>query len=143
MGLGLESRNALRSLRAAPAVSLIAVVSLALGIGANAGIFSIYNSLALRTLPVHRPERLTVLAASNEPVPAWSLPLLREIRAQELFQDVGGWSARQFDIAGSGRTEHVQGLFVSGNFFSMLGVRPALGRLLTPLDDRPGAEPSA
>jgi len=136
-------KEAWRALTAAPVVSIMAVLSLSLGIGANSAMFSIVNSLMLRALPVERPDRLA-LVADDEPVPTWSYSVWEQINAhRDLFQDAGAWHGRPLNLAASGRADTVDALFVSGGFFSTLGVRGTLGRLFSPEDDRRGADPVA
>jgi hypothetical protein len=127
----------------------VAIVSLALGIGANAAIFSLFEQLLLRPLPVDHPERLVNLAAPG-PKPGsqsmnqagnsdsvFSYPMFRDLqRRQTSFTDIA--AHRQFDanLAYRGRTLSGEGMLVSGSYFPVLGVQPALGRLLGPDDDR-------
>jgi hypothetical protein len=84
-----DLRDALRALRAAPLVTAVSVLSLTLGIGANSALFSILNTIAIRQLPVHEPERLVILGGSD-----WSNPVWEEIRARQfdLFESAGAWS---------------------------------------------------
>jgi predicted permease len=115
----------------------VAVLSLALGIGANAAIFSIINSLLLRTLPVKDPTRLVLLTDTPTHARSWSYPIWLEIhRRQHLFEDSAAWSSTRFDLSAGGQTQFVDGLWVSGSYFEALGVKAALGRTLTPRDDQ-------
>lgn len=145
-GLREDLRIALRVLRATPVISTVAVLSLALGIGANTAIFSIADSVLLRPLPVERPERLVVVL-SQPPgnavsVSAWSNPVWEQIREHrhELFATAFAYSARisRFNLAPTGQADLVDGLWVSGDYFEGLGVPPLLGRTLTPEDDQRG-----
>ena len=139
-------RLAIRAYRANPVVAAVAVLSLALGIGATSAIFSIADSLLFRTLPVDRPDRLGLLmsipSGPQPGVSAWSNPVWEQIRERrhELFQTAFAYSARpaRFNLASGGQTEFVDGQFVSGDYFEALGVRPALGRVLTSADDARG-----
>ena len=128
-------RSAYRSLRATPLVSALAILSLALGIGANTALFSILNGLMLRPLPVREPGALVELQGGS-----WTYPIWNEIKAREtdLFEGAFAWGSEQFDLAPGGETELVDGAYVSGRFFDVLGVGAARGRLLTDADDRPG-----
>ena len=145
-----DVRYALRMLRRSPAFTVVAVLTLALGIGANAAMFSIVNSLLLAPLPVDRPDRL-VLVLSNASTPnlniasPWSNPLWEHIRDRraDLFQSAFAFSRRvtRFNLAQGGPTDVVDGIFASGAYFQTLGVRPALGRLIAPEDDRRGGGP--
>ncbi|MFB3855511.1 MAG: ABC transporter permease [Vicinamibacterales bacterium] len=131
-------RHALRSLAATPVVSLVAVVSLALGIGANTAIFTIIDSLMLRSLPVHEPERLALVTAAGRPY-SWTNPIWEAIRDRPLFGAALAQSADRFNLArGGGETEMIDGAWVSGRYFEVLGVPAMLGRTFTADDDRRG-----
>ena len=145
----LDLRLAIRVLRATPVVTIVAILSLALGIGANTAIFSITDALLLRALPVDRPDRLALLMAiptgAAPGLSAWSNPVWEQIRERrhELFQTAFAFSARtaRFNLASTGPTEFVDGLWVSGDYFDGLGVRPLLGRTFTAVDDERGGGP--
>jgi putative ABC transport system permease protein len=146
----LDLRLAIRVLRATPVVTIVAILSLALGIGANTAIFSIVDSLLLRALPVDRPDRLALLASNPPGVTAgfssWSNPVWEQIRDRrhELFETAFAFSARttRFNLASSGQTEFIDGLWVSGDYFDGLGVQPISGRTFTTEDDRHGGGPN-
>jgi hypothetical protein len=124
-----DVRLSLRSLRATPSVTAVAVLSLALGIGANAAIFSIINSLLLRMLPVKDPARLVLLTDTPTRARSWGYPLWLEIhKRQQFFEDSAAWSFTRFDLSSGGETQFVNGAWVSGSFFDTLGVKAALGR---------------
>ena len=132
-----DVRFALRSLRATPIVTAVAVLSLALGIGANAAIFSIINSLLLRMLPVKDPARLVLITDTPRHARSWSYPIWLEIhKRQYLFEDSAAWAFTRFDLRSGGETQFVDGLWVSGSFFEALGVKAALGRTLSATDDQ-------
>lgn len=132
-----DLRFAIRSLRAAPTVTAVAVLSLALGIGANAAIFSIINGLLLRMLPVKDAARLAVITDTPTHARSWSYPIWLEIhQRRHLFEDSAAWSFTRFDLSSGGETQFVDGLWVSGSFFDTLGVQTALGRTLSAADDR-------
>ena len=133
-----DLRDALRALRAAPLVTAVSVLSLTLGIGANSALFSILNTIAIRQLPVHEPERLVILGGSD-----WSNPVWEEIRARQfdLFESAGAWSLGRFNLAAAGRTDPVTGAYCSGGLFHTLGVDATLGRPLTTADDVRGGGP--
>ena len=136
-----DLRDAFRALRAFPVVTAVAVLSLALGIGANTAIFSIVNSLMLKSLPVAEPDRLVQIAIGERQT-YMTNPQWEQIRDRpELFDSVFVWSNARFDLASGGQTEYVNGLWVSGRFFEGLGVPAMLGRTLTPEDDRRGGGP--
>ena len=132
-----DLRVATRSLRATPTVTAVAILSLALGIGANAAIFSIIDSLLLRMLPVSDPARLVVVTDTPRHARSWSYPIWLELhKRQHLFEDSAAWSFTRFDLSASGETQFVDGLWVSGSFFETLGVKAALGRTLSDADDQ-------
>jgi len=128
----VDWRDAWRALRATPMVTALAVLSLALGIGANSALFSIYNGLMLRSLPVPEAGRLVLLENDS-----WTNPIWEEIRGrQEQIADGGfAWSAERFDLSPSGETDPVDGIFASGRMFDVLGVSAIRGRTFTPADD--------
>ncbi len=130
--LAEELRNSVRQIARNPGFTAVAVLTLALGIGANAALFSIFNSLILRPLPVRDPGGLALLTNGS-----WSYPIWEEIRAREaeLFDGVFAWSPQRFDLSAGGQTEPVNGAYVSGRFFDVLGVTAIRGRMLTPADD--------
>ncbi len=133
-----DVRLAIRSLRATPMVSAVAVLSLALAIGANTAIFSIVNSLLLRALPVHEPERLAIILEEGLGT-TWTNPIWEDIRARTgLFAGALAWGTDRFDLAQGGEADMVNGLWVSGSFLDVLGIQPVAGRALTASDDRRG-----
>ena len=144
-------RFVFRSFQKNPLVVGAAVLSLALGIGANTAIFSLIDQLLLRTLPVENPRELVQLAArgshygSNYGMNAMSYPMYEDFRDKsEVFQDVISRRSATIGLGYGGDTERVRGEMVSGNYFDMLGVGAALGRTITPGDDRlPGEHPVA
>jgi predicted permease len=145
----LNLRLAVRQLIRAPFLAAIAVVSLGLGIGANAAIFSLFNQLLLRPLPVPNPSTLVNLAS---PGPrsgsmscgdaggcsgAFSYPLYRDLEdAQQVFTGIAAHRSFSASIAARGETVRTSGMLVSGTYFPLLGLQPAAGRLLDPDDDR-------
>jgi putative ABC transport system permease protein len=149
-----DVRFGARLLRFNPVFAGAAILSLALGIGANTAIFQLLDAVRLRTLPVKNPQEIARIAidqrhgASGDFTSRYSdltYAMWVDIRAQQQgFASVFAWSPTQFNIAPSGEVHNVQGLWVSGEFFETLGVDPVLGRVLTPEDDRPGcASPGA
>ncbi len=148
---------AFRRLAKTPFITGIAVVSLALGIGANAAIFSLFHQLLLSPLPVPEPDRLVNLGAPG-PKPGsqscnqagdceqvFSYPMFRDLqREQRSFTGLAAHRAISANVVVSDRTVNGEGMLVSGSYFPVLGLRPALGRLLMPSDDdKPGAHPVA
>ena len=140
---------AFRTLVKSPFVTLVAILSLALGIGANAAIFSLFNQLLLRPLPVAHPEQLVNLSAPS-PKPGstscnqagdceevFSYPMFRDLeRARTPFTGIAAHRAFGANVAFDNQTFSGEGMLVSGAYFPVLGLRPALGRLFTPDDDR-------
>jgi putative ABC transport system permease protein len=133
-----DVRTATRYLWKSPTFTVVAVATLALGIGANAALFTIFSSLLLRQLPVHEPNRLVLLADGP-----YTYPILEELRRldADVFAGTLAWSEERFDLSGGGETAPVDGAIVTGNFFEVLGVPAARGRMLTPVDDSPAGEP--
>jgi putative ABC transport system permease protein len=132
-----DLRDAFRSLVATPVVSIVAILSLALGIGANTAIFSILDSLILRALPVKEPQRLVMIDRGS-----WTNPIWEAIRDRQLpFDGATAWSPTRFNLAAGGQTEMVDGVWVSGRFFDVLGTPAILGRTFAPDDDRRGGGP--
>lgn len=139
---------ALRSLLKAPGFTAVAVLALALGIGANSVIFSIVNAIFLRPLPYANPHELvqltSTLAERNLEGVGFSWPRLLAVRErQTVFSQLAVSAQTGFTITGEGDPEQVQGMQVSHEFFPVLGVQPALGRAFLPEEDRAGGEPVA
>ena len=132
-----DVRYALRSFARTPGFVVVALLTLAFGIGANTAMFSIVNSLVLRALPVREPHQLVMLSNSLGPASStWSYPIWTEIyRRSAAFGDALAWSGLRFNLAPTGEMQPINGLFVSGDFFETLGVAPILGRTFTPNDD--------
>jgi predicted permease len=130
--LSADLRDALRSLWSTPLVTAAAVLSLALGAGANTALFSILNSLVMRQLPVHEPQRLAMVGRTS-----WTNPIWEQIRDRQevLFEDACAWSAESFNLASSGVVDQVEGAYVSGSLFRTLGIDTIAGRPLTASDD--------
>ena len=131
-----DTRYAIRALRASPAFTLVAVLSLGLGIGANTAIFSLTNAVALRSLPVAHPEQLLLVTMGGDGGEYFTNPLWEQIRTlQNVFPAALAYSGSEFNLANGGEVRIASGNWVSGGFFAALGVRPAAGRLLQPGDD--------
>lgn len=139
-----DVRYALRIFGRTPVITGIAILSLALGIGANTAIFSLIDAVMLRLLPVQNPQDLVQLYRTSppqsvEPTSSFTNPLWEQFRNhQDVFSGVLSWSSTQFDLAQGGEVRHADGVFASGSYFNTLGVRPAAGRLIMPDDDRRG-----
>jgi len=148
MHLWQDFRFGARQLRLNPAFTAVAVLSLALGIGANTAIFELVNAVRLRSLPVAKPWELVTLdfAKNSQRSGNFSTRSSRftwvqwkEMQArQQAFSGMLAWSARRFNLASGGEVRWAEGLFVSGDYFSVLGAQPAIGRLLSGADDQPG-----
>jgi predicted permease len=131
-----------RTLRATPVVSAVAILSLALGIGANTAIFSVLDALVLRSLPVERPRQLALLGDETGRRVHWTNPIWEQIRDRpELFAGAFAVSSTRFNLATRGESEIVDGMWASGSAFDVLGVPAAIGRTFTDRDDRPGGGP--
>lgn len=137
-----DLKFALRTLRRSPLFTFIAVLSLALGIGANTAIFSLMDQLLLRLLPVKDPERLVMLyqrgpnMGGNDGERANSYPIYQDYQQRaEAFSDVFCQKMSEVAITLDGQTELVTTEMVSGNYFSVLGVRPVAGRLFNSTED--------
>jgi predicted permease len=144
----LNVKFAFRTLFKTPFVTVVAIVSLALGIGANAAIFSLFNQMLLRQLPVQEPSRLVNLSAPG-PKPGstscntagdcdavFSYPMFRDLeKGQTVFAGIAGHRIFGANLAYAKQTINGQGMLVSGSYFPVLGVQPALGRLIGPGDD--------
>ena len=128
----VDWRDAWRSLRATPMVTAVAVLSLALGIGANVALFSIFNGLMLKRLPVPEADRLALLEDGS-----WTNPIWEQIRAaQDRIADGGfAWSVERFNLAATGQADPVDGIYASGRMFEVLGVSAIRGRTFTVADD--------
>ena len=144
-----EFRFAIRSLLKTPIVTTIAVLSVALGIGANVAIFSIFNQTLLRPLPVQEPDRLVNLVSpgprngssscgqSGSCDAVFSYPMFRDLEGgQTSFTGIAAHRDFGANIAYAGSSEGGDGEFVSGSYFPVLGLAPEAGRLLGPSDER-------
>lgn len=144
-----DLRYGLRVLVRQPAFAVVAVLSLALGVGANTAIFQLIDTVRLRTLPVQAPDQLARVSVDagdggrtgrfTSRYSQLTFPLYERIRdEQQSFSSLAAWGPMRVDLSTSGESRPAQGMWVSGNFFSTLGVAPAAGRLIGPEEDRPG-----
>jgi macrolide transport system ATP-binding/permease protein len=142
-----DFRYGVRTLLRTPAFACVAILTLGLGIGVNTGIFSVVNMLTLRPLPVRNPSQLTVLAFQREKGPLqnqFSYPDFQDIRAQssDVFSDVMGYDFGVDGLSVNGRADRIMTNYVTGNYFTLLGLQPALGRLILPSEGKTaGADP--
>src|SRR4051812_35318020 len=138
-----------RLLRLNPAFALIAILSLALGVGANTAIFQLLDAVRLRTLPIPAPHALVEIRIAETPHgrtgqfsgrhPSLTNPLWERIRdQQQAFSSVFAYGGSQFNLTSGGEARYAQGLWVSGEFFNTLGIPAVAGRTLTAADDRRG-----
>jgi hypothetical protein len=153
--LGQDLRYAVRMLRKSPVFTAVAVLSLALGIGANTAIFSLMNAVMLRSLPVQEPDRLVLFGAGkwggitdDLPNRSWQLfsyPFYRHVQQKnQVFSGVAAMESMENDVravvSGNNQSEPVSARLVSGTYFSVLGVNAVTGRIFTmPKIRRPAA----
>ncbi len=143
-----DLRYGARLLRLNPGFTAVAILSLSLGIGANTAIFQLLDAVRLRTLPVKHPEELAEVKIADRHWssgnftsrhPEMTNALWEQVRdRQQAFSAISAWSDDSFNLALGGTARYAQGLWVSGDFFRVLGVRPILGRVFTPADDSRG-----
>ena len=147
-----DLRYGARLLRRNPTFATVAILTLALGTGANTAIFQLVDAVRLRTLPVERPEELAEVRIVKAPNgrtgsfmgrwPRLTYPLYLKIKEQQqVLTDFAAWGSMSLDLSQGGEERSAQALWVSGNFFTVLRVRPAAGRLLAPSDDVKGCAP--
>src|SRR4030095_1506596 len=142
-----DIRYAIRSMLKTPGFTAIAILSLALGIGANAAIFSLVNAILFRPLPIADPARVFEVtpARQGSDIGNFSYPVYREVRDRnEVFDAMAIYRFAPISLSREGNNERIWGYILSGNYFEMLGVKPTLGRFFTQEEDRvPGANPLA
>jgi putative ABC transport system permease protein len=143
-----DLRHGARMLRRNPGFAIIAIASLALGIGANTTIFQLLDAVRLRALPVKDPQRLATVHIANREwssgsfsgsYPQLTNPLWEQLRDhQQAFSSIAAWSDMGFNLSRGGEVRWARGLMVSGEFFHALGVAPMLGRVFQASDDQRG-----
>jgi putative ABC transport system permease protein len=142
-----DLRYSIRVLRKSPTFALVAVLSLGLGIGASTALFQVLDAIRLRTLPVRAPDELAEVRIADMTGARGSVSrsnsvtyrIWEEIRkSQQAFAGVFAWADDSLNLSPAGEVRMTQGLWVSGEFFRVLGVEPALGRLIVPADDQRG-----
>ncbi|MGC2888487.1 MAG: ABC transporter permease [Candidatus Acidiferrum sp.] len=148
-----DLRFGLRMLAKSPGFTAIAVITLALGIGANTAIFSLLNQVLMRQLPVKNPDELVILRApgpvtghvssDGDDAESFSYPMYKGLRdSNSVFSGIFSVYGFPASVARHGETDRASGELVTGNFFEVLGVQPAVGRVFSQDDDRvPGAQP--
>jgi hypothetical protein len=141
-----DLRYGARVLVKSPGFSLIAILTLALGIGANTAIFSVVNGVLLNPLPFHDPNQLVSLFQEipNFKNGSISYPNFTDWRRMNTtFAGMAAYRSAGFNLSGSGEPERLHGEMISAGFFEILGVNPIMGRTFTAADDQPGLEPVA
>ena len=143
-----DSLYSVRMLAKAPGFALIAVLTLTLGIGANAAIFQLIDAVRLRTLPVKDPDTLAIIHLNRNhwgsgsftgPYSDFTFPLWQQIRqGQQAFSSTAVWGSRSLNLATGGEVNYATAIWVSGDFFRVLGVKPFFGRLFSEADDQTG-----
>ena len=145
MNVLTDIRFAVRSLRKSPSFTAVALITLALGIGANAVVFSILDAVLLRPLPVEQPDRLFFVEArhgNRSPFPSHSFPDYLDFKNGTTSIDLAAYRIAAMGLQSGSGAERAWGYLVTGNYFEMLGVRPAVGRFFTPEEDTArGASP--
>src|SRR5215813_7661139 len=142
-----DVRYGLRMLIKNPGFTAVAVLTLALGIGINAAVFSVVDSFLLRPLPVGDPKQITILDFPQKQgfaLPLFSIPDYRDLRDQttNVFSGMFSYLSRFDGLSVNGKAERIRTNYISGNFFSTLGIKPALGRFILPSEgETPGADP--
>ncbi|MDE3180823.1 MAG: ABC transporter permease, partial [Acidobacteriota bacterium] len=135
-----DLRYSLRQLRRNPGFTAVAVITLALGIGANTAIFSVVNAILLRPLPFAEPSELVSVVSTRlrgDVTDNASYPDFADWRAQNnVFSQMAAYDTDNFTLTGRGEAVHIQGAVVSANLFSLLGVKPVLGRTFLPDEDQ-------
>jgi predicted permease len=147
-GIWTDLRHGARLLRMNPGFAIVAILSLALGIGANTTIFQLLDAVRLRTLPVKAPQQLARIKIVNSRCCRGNFysnnadltgPLWNHIREQQQgFSEIGAWSPFRYNLGQGGEAHYADALLVSGSFFNVLGVQPLIGRLISPYDDYKG-----
>jgi putative ABC transport system permease protein len=138
-----DLRYGARMLAKKPLFSIIAVITLSLGIGANTAIFSVVNAVLLRNLPYHNAKQLVVVASSspNGDRDGLSVPDLQDYQAQmPALEDLTGFQSQSVNVTGGDRPDRVRGAFVTSNFFKVFNLSPLIGRTFAEGEDRQGGE---
>src|SRR6185503_11595274 len=139
-----DLRHGMRMLVKNPGFTAVALIALALGIGANTAIFSVVNAVLLRPLPYKAPERLVMLQEKSQQLDVMSVSYLNFLdwqKQNQTFEQIAVVRRSSFNITGGNEAERVAGRILSANFFSVLGVAPARGRDFLPEENEPGASP--
>src|SRR5579864_5702216 len=140
-GILQDLRYAMRQLRKNPGFTTVAVLTLALGIGANTAIFSVVEGVVLAPLPYAQPDRLVTVWERNQRIPKFSAsyPDFQDWqRNAQSFEQMGAFASQDYDLSAPGTPEHLEGAPISANFFRMLAANLALGREFSEDEDRHG-----
>jgi putative ABC transport system permease protein len=142
-GLFQDLRFSLRQLRNSPGFTAVAVITLALGIGANTAIFSVVDAVVVRPLGYTDPDQLVLLKelipkASPDPIPVSAPDVIQLQHSRDVFSGVAAFAGAGFDLTGRTRPQRVTGERVNASLFSLLGIEPLLGRTFTTEEDQPG-----
>src|SRR5262249_28316554 len=136
-----DLRYGARMLIKKPGFTLIALITLALGIGANTAIFGVINAVLIRALPYHNPQRLILLsgAAAGRDRELLSLQELQEFQGRtRALEDLTGFLSQSVNLTGGELPDRVRGAYVTANFFRVFNLTPVLGRAFDPTEDRQG-----
>src|SRR5579863_2209585 len=143
-----DIRYGLRMLGKSPGFAAVAILTLALGIGANAAIFQLIDAVRLRTLPVKDPNTLAIVHLNNNhwgsgnfngPYAEFTFPLWQQVeKRQQAFSSIAAWGGETLNLATGGEVDNAHIIFISGDFFRTLGVQAFFGRLISSADDQTG-----
>src|ERR1700691_3149921 len=141
-----DIRYGIRMLAKNPGFTVVAVLTLALGIGANTALFSVVNAVLLKALPFHQPDRLVALYQNKVQFQRASISypnFLDWQRQNRTFDSMAAFRPDDFNLTGAGEAEHISGEMISADFFSTLGLQPVIGRWFTSQEDQLGGAPVA
>jgi predicted permease len=141
-----DIRYGIRMVAKSPGFAMIAILTLALGIGANTALFSVVNGVLLNPLPYEQPERLVAIYSKTQNFAHSSISypnFLDWVREQRSFSALAAFRQEDYNLTGMGQPERVPAQMVSADFFSLLGIKPVAGRLFRPEEDQVGAQPIA
>lgn len=141
-----DIRYGIRMIAQSPGVAAIAILTLALGIGANTVLFSVVNGVLVNPLPYEQPDRLVAIYSKTKEFSHSSISypnFLDWVREQRSFSAMAAFRQEDYNLTGMGEPERVEAEMISADFFSLLGVKPVVGRLFRPEEDQVGAQPVA
>lgn len=143
-GIWQDVRFAARMLGKNPGFAVIAVITLALGIGANSALFSVVNGVLLNPLPFQNPQKLVAIYKKMTQFKEASIPYTSFLdwqKANRTLASMGVYREEDYSLTGQGEPERLHGQMISAGFFSTLGIKPFLGRVFRPEEDQIGAAP--